>query len=191
MKKYFCLTLLLLLILTGCTKTEENRLVISYDNKYKMLEDYSNRVQLEAEYILTLQSFNEDMVKSLLFTQGYVLRNEISYYGKLEAAIIGLYPDNEGTISKIIEANQKVNENIHATFDFLRRNEKTNEQAKWNNIMAEWKLLHPLLVSGSTNQVSLYNITAKPDEFLQQDLSEFLAQIITISERLAHIINQS
>lgn len=191
MQRYILITLFLLMSLTGCTKSvEEEKIVISYDNKYLLLEDYSNRVQLEAEYIQTLQSFKGDMTKSLLFTQGYVLRNDTLYYGKLESSITGLYKDSADNISNIIKANQMVNESIHSTFDFLRRNESVQKQAMWNDILVEWKLLYPLLVSGSTNELSLYNITAKPDEFLQQDLSNTLDPIISISERIAQLSNQ-
>ncbi|MDF2924893.1 MAG: hypothetical protein K0R57_3807 [Paenibacillaceae bacterium] len=190
MRKYSCCLFVLLLLLTGCaTLVKEEQVSVLYDNPYNLFSDYAHRVEMEAQFFLSLTNYKDDRVSAKHYSEGYIARNDQDYYKRMESSISKWFENKPAEISAIIKANQQVNGSTHLIFDFLRNEDgKEGDKKKWDTILDELGKLHPLLVSNDSSQASLHTITANPDEFFNQDISGVLDEIGAITDRLTMII---
>ncbi|MCM3493671.1 hypothetical protein M4D52_09545 [Paenibacillus lactis] len=160
------------------------------NNSYNIFTDYSSRIQ--STYRLLLELENDKYSKpndAFLLSQGFLIGNSTDYYSNLEVLIQGLdSTDYNHELHNIVETNKNLQTMIYKLnryFFTQRNNAKLPEN--WEEIKELLAKISTQLTSESTKDVSLYNITSYPKEFVTK--SKYTTAISTLNKDIFKVID--
>lgn len=160
------------------------------ENKYNLFTDYSSRIQSDYRFLLELvnDKYSEPN-EAYLFSQGFLMGTSTDYYSNLEVLLKKL-DSNEYNyeLSNIIETNKNLQNMIYKLnryFFTQRNNSKFPEN--WGEIKILLMKISAQLSSESTKDMSLYNITSYPKEFITK--SEYTSTISGLNKKISEVID--
>ncbi|PYI50814.1 hypothetical protein [Paenibacillus flagellatus] len=190
-KKTYMIAILLLAVCVGIYGLasvknngagEGSRLIV---DPYRYLNDYAARVQMEARYFLELSQNLNTRSDAFLYTKGYLERNSTDdYFKSVERAMLDAYEEKDKpVVNQIIGVNNEINILIGNLYDYLNRHDDNDFAKKWGDIQKRLQAIYPLLVSGSSSDVTLYNVSNNPSEFVNNK------ELHVLLEKVSQIIN--
>ncbi|KOP65347.1 hypothetical protein AMS62_08845 [Bacillus sp. FJAT-18019] len=163
-----------------------------YDNEYNynVFTNYSSHIQGAYRFLMELE--NDKYIKpneAYLLSQGYLLGTSNDNYSSLEVLIRSL-DSNEYNheLNNILDTNENLQIMIYKLnryFFTQRNNSKLPEN--WKEINVLLRKINAQLTSNSTKDVSLYNITSYPKEFVTK--SEYKLTISSLNKRISEVID--
>jgi hypothetical protein len=164
--------------------------IYEIENNYNIFTDYSSRIQSTYRFLLELE--NDKYSKpneAYLFSQGFLIGISTDYYSSLEVFIKKL-DNNEYNheLNNIVETNKNLQTMIYKLnryFFTQRNNSKLPEN--WGGIKVLLTNISTQLTSESTKDVSLYNITSHPKEFVTK--SEYATAISSLNKEISEVID--
>jgi len=160
------------------------------ENSYNTFTDYSSRIQSTYRFLLELE--NDKYSKpndAFLLSQGFLIGNSTDYYSYLEVLIKSLdsndYNHELHNIVDTIKNLQTMIYKLNRYFFTQRDNAKLPDN--WEKIEGLHAKISTQLTSESTKDVSLYNITSYPKEFVTK--SEYTTAISTLNKDIFEVID--
>lgn len=145
-------------------ENEDESTILMYYDKYELLFDYTDRVRLANMSLIKLMTYNPSDAQ--FYLEGYLTRNNDVFYFKSEPIVRKIYSKNEAEINELLDTNDKLQTLIFSIHNMLyKQKENKDFNKKWSTITPAFKSLADKLISGSSSDLNLSNLTSDPDTY--------------------------
>lgn len=170
-------------------KDSENRQTI-HENKYNIFTSYSSRIQSFYYFLLEIENNKNNIPKEIyLLSQGFLLGTSTDNYSYLEMLIKRWDSDEYNyELNNIIETNKNLQIMIYKlnSYYFTHQNNPKFPE-NWGGITVLIKNINAQLASKSTADMTLYNITSYPLEFINK--SEYVTTMSSLNKKISEVID--
>lgn len=160
------------------------------ENSYNTFTDYSSRIQSTYRFLLELENENYNKPnEAYLLSQGFLIGTSADYYSNLEVLIQGLDSnDYNHELHNIVDTNKNLQTMIYKLNRyFFTQRDNAKLPDNWEKIEGLLAKISTQLTSESTKDMSLYNITSYPKEFVTK--SEYTTAISTLNKDIFEVID--
>ncbi|ANS76592.1 hypothetical protein AWM70_20090 [Paenibacillus yonginensis] len=159
------------------------------EEKSSIFTNYSSRIQSAYRFLLAIESqkYNRPN-EAYLFSQGYLMGSSSDYYSYLEMLIKKMdSSEYHYELNNIIETNKNLQSMIYQLNKYLFTQKDARDfPERWEQVKVLLKTISSKLWTQSTNDLSLYNITSYPKEFIAR--SAYTSAMASLNQDITEVI---
>lgn len=160
-----------------------------YENKDNIYWHYSSRTLSTYLFLLQLEYNTTSPNEGYMLSKGFLMGNSPEYYTYLEMIIRNM---NDGEYSTELNNIIATNHNLHGMVNELNNyfdahRDDTELPENWRRIKELLKKIGDKVSSGSSDSMTLYNITSFPDDFIIKP--DYETAMSTLNEDISKVIS--
>lgn len=159
-------------------------------NIYDIFTTYSDRVLSTYRFLIELEDDDRTPKEAYLFSEGFLMGISSDYYTKLDVLLEKMDgKEYNYELTNIVETNKNLQRMVYVLNKYLFSQQNNSEfPESWAEVKGSLMKIRPLLASSSTEDLTLYNITSYPREFITQP--QYRDTMITVNRGISEVIDQ-
>lgn len=159
-----------------------------YEDKYNLYNEYAGRIQNVYQFLVQLDNLKTPNDR-YLFSEGFYTGISSDFYVYLESLIRKTEsPDYSEELNHIIETNNNLQIMIYELKNYFTAHQNDSKFSEhWDKIKSLLKETNMLLVSESSKDTTLYNITSYPENFIAKP--DYMSTMSALNENFSKLVD--